>query len=178
MYLSLWLCLQAAMSGETAGERRGVCVRPEEEPGVRSRGLGVSVRGANQVRTFQLSSESLSFYMRGNTLVFPLASSLFLVSRSPHGLPLSFSLCTGSWSILRTSCVTSSRTRCRRRSVSGWPPPSRGRRCCRYAAARTSRASGASCTLCRPASLWRGRGWFLSSWCQISTVHTDTKGDN
>lgn len=52
------LCLQAAMSGKTAGERRGVRVRPKEEPGVCSPGPGVSVRGANQVRTFQLSSES------------------------------------------------------------------------------------------------------------------------
>lgn len=105
---------------------------------------------------------------------FPVTSPLFLVSSSPHVFNLSFSLRTGSWSIQRMSCVTSSPTRCRRRSASGWPPPSQGRRCCRCAVARTSRASGASCTLCRPASLWRGRGWFLSFWCWIKILSCDS----
>lgn len=156
------LCLQAALSGETAGQRRSVRVRPEEEPGVRSPGPGVSVRGANQVRTFPLQHCGVPTYI-STVWIFVL-------------LPLSLCLGAGRWSTQRTSCVTSSRTRCRRRSVSGWPPPSHARRCCRCTAARTSRASGALCTPCRPASLWRGRGWFLSSLCRISTVHTETTG--
>uniref|UniRef100_A0A8C8WQT5 Phosphodiesterase n=1 Tax=Panthera leo TaxID=9689 RepID=A0A8C8WQT5_PANLE len=45
---------------------------------------------------------------------------------------------------------------CLRRCGTGWPPPSRSRPGPKAAARRRSPSSAASCTPCRPASLWKG----------------------
>lgn len=94
--------------------------------------------------------------MKFNTIAGSPFESILLYSTACDLACLNLCSWAGVWWTQKMSSVTSSQTRSRRRSVTGWLPPSRGRWGWCSGGRRRSHASAASYTQCRLGYLWKG----------------------